>query len=110
MATELLREEEGLGPNGLPPSGWSPCDSVAALSCFCPLREERVRRKLSIRETYAKRNGVSGSPCHGPDQRSINWSINPIYTPVVFCFSENRIGQLSMMLQWLVTNSNERKK
>lgn len=34
----------------------------------------------------------------------------PHNTRVVFCFSENRIGQLSMMLQWSVTNSNERKK
>lgn len=34
----------------------------------------------------------------------------PNNTRVVFCFSENRIGQLSMMLQWSVTNSNERKK
>ena len=39
-----------------------------------------------------------------------NRSGKPHNTRVVFCFSENRIGQLSMMLQWSVTNSNERKK
>lgn len=39
-----------------------------------------------------------------------NRSGKPHSTRVVFCFSENRIGQLSMMLQWSVTNSNERKK
>ena len=39
-----------------------------------------------------------------------NRSGKPHNTRVFFCFSENRIGQLSMMLQWSVTNSNERKK
>ena len=39
-----------------------------------------------------------------------NRSGKPHNTRVVFCFSENRIGKLSMMLQWSVTNSNERKK
>ena len=39
-----------------------------------------------------------------------NRSGKPHNTRVVFCFSENRIGQLSMMLQWSLTNLNERKK
>ena len=60
MATELLREEEGLGPNGLPPSGWSPCDSVAALSCFCPLREERVRKNFQYEKHMPKEMEFQG--------------------------------------------------
>jgi len=40
-ASEFAREDQGLGPNGLPLSGRSPCDSVAALSCFCPLRKKK---------------------------------------------------------------------
>lgn len=51
-ASEFAREDEGLGPNGLPLSGRSPCDSVAALSCFCPLRKKIPFWNHSFITTY----------------------------------------------------------
>ena len=51
-ASEFAREDEGLGPNGLPLSGRPPCDSVAALSCFCPLRKKIPFWNHSFITTY----------------------------------------------------------